>query len=282
MAKKKRATTVGKATSGKGVAPKSGFGGGGSRSSTASQPPPAGYYDPALDAALGAAHRGLQDQQADYTRDYGSSGAGGRSYDDYQLALQGLGTSRDRELADLQTNTTRENQNFQAALTELARRYGILGTSQAQADRRAGVTSQGLLAQQQAIRSANQAHDTQPIQTAHDRTLQDILTQTGRVNEDYGTQAGQLGLNYERGVTDATTALGRAGREVDQFGIDTQASRLYQATQAGYVPPGSGSGGGTAGNAGGKGKRRRARQIGRGSAGRGAQGNMMVGTGSVF
>lgn len=181
--------------------------------------PPAGYYDPALDAALSAAKRGFGDQQADYSRDFGT-GQGGRLGNDYQLGLASLTQQRDRQLADLGTQRADVNLGYQR-----------LGTSQAQGDRRAGVRSGGLLKQQLAIRAGNQQHDLAPIATAEQR-----------VGQDFTTQRDQLGLGFQRAGEDASTGLQRSGREVGQFGIDTQASRLYQATQAGYIPPGGGSG----------------------------------------
>lgn len=234
MAKKKRrAKTVGQVV---GV----GYGHGAPHPPPQSVKPPAGYYDPALDAALGAAQRGYGYQQADYARDFGSDGAGGRAFNDYQLNLGHLTQGRDNALADIGTGETRATEDHTTALANLALQYQRLGRQQSEGDRRAGVTSGGLLAQQQQIRAANKSRDQKPIDTAFNRQMADYSTGRTRVGQDFDWNSGQLGLGYQRGQEDASTALSRAGVETNQFGIDTQASRYAQATQAGYVPPGAG------------------------------------------
>lgn len=186
----------------------------GSKPAPAPKPPP-GTYDPALDAALGAAQRGYADLQADFARDFGEGGAGGRAFNDYQLQLQQIALGRTRSAED------RDN-----ALANVRLGYQRLARGQAEQARVANVTSAGILGQQREIRAANQQRDEAPIHLAFKR-----------MGEDFGTQQGQVGLGYQRAVTDAQTALERAGRETGQFGVDTAASRLHQATQTGWRPP---------------------------------------------
>jgi hypothetical protein len=67
--------------------------------------------------------------------------------------------------------------------------------------------------------------------------MADLQTNANRAAEGFNRSQAQLGLGYQRGQTDAATGLERAGREKNQFGIDTRASEFYQATQAGWAPP---------------------------------------------
>jgi hypothetical protein len=190
-------------------------GDGGKKKTQTPARPPAGTYDPAIDAAVEAAKRGYGDLQADFVRDYGDTGTGGRAANDYQTALAQIALGR-----------TRSTEDRDRALGDVRTGYQRLGRQQSEGARVAGVTSAGLLGRQRAIRAANQAHDEAPIQQAFTRQ-----------GQDFDTAQGQLGLNYQRGLTDAQTGLARAGRETNQFGIDSAQTRLYQATQSGWSPP---------------------------------------------
>lgn len=214
---------------------------------------PAGSYDPGLDSALQAAQRGLQDTTVD------TETARQRALVDYglgrdqitqgqQRSLQDLLQGRDRGVADLGTARTYEGQDYQTNIGLLTRRYGQLGNQQRQSAIQHGVIHGGTLLQAAAKRAGNQGVEQQGLDTAHTRFLagndlagqrlqQDYGTSVDRTNQDATSQLGQLGLAYQRGDNDAISALTRAGRETGQFGIDTQAQKLFQASQAGYVAP---------------------------------------------
>lgn len=215
-------------------------------------PLPSGSYDPALDAQLGAANRGLGDLQGDAAtnaqrlqNDYGlqqdqiNLGAS-RGRADYQQQL-------DRGLADYQTSFDRGSQDYQSQVGLLQRSYQQLQNRQAQDAAASGVRG-GAALQAAAKRAANMAIDRNPLDTAWQRAQQDIATGRDRLTTDVGTgmsrltqdssnQLGALGLQFQRQSTDASTALSRAEREGSQFGIDVQAQKAFQAAQSGYVAP---------------------------------------------
>jgi hypothetical protein len=234
--------------------------------------PPPGTYDPSIDAQVRASGRGLGDLQQD------TGIANQRGQDDFltgqgelQRALDrrlaDAGTERTRHhsdfeqlLGDIGTARTREGEDYGTSLANLGRRYDQLGTSQAERATAAGfVPGGGALQQALEKRMANQAIDRQPIDTSHTRAGQDFAEreanarnlenrdvadysslvgsggQDGRLQEDFQSQ---LGLGLSRGNEDRANTLARAGRENDQFGLDASAQRWFQATQAGYDPPG--------------------------------------------
>ena len=180
----------------------------------APQPPP-GLYDPALDAGQGASQRGYADFSADTSRDFGAGYSGGRTGHDYQLGLENLATQQ-----------ARSAQDHTAALAGLDRNYQLLGGRQAEGQRAAGVAGNtGLAARAAQIRAANETRDRAPIDTAFTRGT-----------EDNTRARGELGLGYTRAVEDAQTGMSRAGREATQFGVDTNISKVFQASQAGWDP----------------------------------------------
>lgn len=79
------------------------------------------------------------------------------------------------------------------------------------------------------------------LRTSLARGLQDQERNTRYRTEDLGT-------DYQYGSDDRATAQGRAGRELGIFGQDVGAQRFFQATQAGFSPPGRGEPGGQAAN----------------------------------
>jgi hypothetical protein len=192
---------------------------------------PTGSYDPGLDSALYAAQRGLQDTTAD------TALGGQRALADYGLSRDSVIQGRDRTLADLAQSSGRNTEDYNRSVAMLVRQYGQLGNTQRQSAISRGVVHGGSLLQAAAKRTANEAIDQQPLDIGQARQLQDYATQTGRVGQDANTQLGQLALAYQRGDTDAGTALLRAQREASQFGVDTQSQKLFQASQAGYVAP---------------------------------------------
>lgn len=226
--------------------------------------PPAGTYDPALDSQLAASKRGLFDLTQD------SETQGLRAQDDYglqsgQVQRQGalnfgdLTRDRDRGLADLGAARSRGLEDYQRNVAQLTRNYQRLGDSQRQQRNAANVLSGGAALQAAAKRSANEAFDREPIDTGVNRFLSDNSLQSQRVTDDYGanvarnkeqqdSQLGTLGLDFQRGATDRTTALTRAQREASAFGLDTGAQRAYQAAGTGWAPPGRGEPGGQPSN----------------------------------
>jgi hypothetical protein len=192
---------------------------------------PAGSYDPGLDAALQAAQRGYADTQADYQTQ------GQRELIDYGLGRDQLEQQRTRGLADLGTARTQAEQDYGTSTTALQRQYQQLASSQQEQQNAAGVLGGGAPAEAAGKRAENQGIAQTSLDTARQRFLDQNDLQVGRLNEDVGTGLGQLGLGYQRSSDDALSALTRAGREASQFGVDTQAQKLFQASQAGYVAP---------------------------------------------
>lgn len=214
---------------------------------------PAGMYDPSLDYQKQAATRGVQDLTAD------TALGNARLADDYTLGLGAnredtqydlgqLGTSHARTLADIATARGRANEDFTNSTNALARQYGILAGQQGEAANASGEAEGGAVLQGQQKRAANQAIDQAPITLGHNRTLADLAQSETRANEDYNTQvarenqlsgrqAGQIGLTYQRGTEDSGTTLARAKRENTFYGQGINQQKIFQATQAGWVPP---------------------------------------------
>lgn len=173
-------------------------------------PVPAGYYDPALDAAAGAAHRGYEDMQ-------------------YDATLQGTRLGTDLQLGQEQIaqGAVRTGQDIDRQQSVLNRAYSQQGNRQRQQINAAGVGAGGASLQAAAKRAQNQAFDEVPLSTATTRAGEDAIEATKR-----------LGLGYERQTQDIGIDLARAGREDTQFGVDTESEKAFSAAQAGYIPPG--------------------------------------------
>ena len=265
--------------------------------------PAYGSYDPALDQGERAANRGLIDLLADISTgneralsDYGlnrediqlqldrnlqDTGLARGDYErDYGRGITDLRTNRSRagedfqgSLGDLLKSRERGGEDYRTAMAGLDRSYERLGSSQTQAQGKAGVSSGGALAQAMAKRQANQALDREPVDTNYrrfnedsargegqlrqnfDRFNQDSALQEGRMGEDRGvamsrfdlgdTRAradtgrafGGLGLNLQRGFEDRTVQGTRAERENVFYGQDVNETRIDQAKQAGMLQP---------------------------------------------
>ena len=171
--------------------------------------PPAGYYDPALDAQLGASRRGIGDLRQD------TELANARAAQDYTFGKEGVEQQASRDLWGVGRQVDVLNRGYQ----QLARR-------QSEGNRVAGVMSPGMLAKQMRIRAANQQFDMVPL-----------TAQQAWINQDQDRAVGRLGLDYGRGVIDRGSVLDRGEREHTQFGLDVGEQMRYQATQAGWVPP---------------------------------------------
>jgi hypothetical protein len=180
--------------------------------------PPTGSYDPALDAQLGAANRGLFDQGQDT-----------------QTQRERLGTDYNLQRGDLITAEDRATQDHQRALDMLTRNYSQLANRQAQGQARAGVMGGGAVLQAAAKRAANRALEQAPIDTAYSRFTADNQSAQGRLAlqmapPDAGNPLGG------RAFQDLNTGFTRAQREGSQFGLDTAAEKAYQASGAGWEP----------------------------------------------
>lgn len=193
--------------------------------------PPPGTYDPAIDAQVGQANRGLADLLVDYTRDYGEPGTalGGRAGEDLQLGKADVERGYGRSLADLLTGRSRGAEDYGRSVQTLDRNFARLGSAQTQAARAAGVQRGGALAQALAKRAENKAIERQPLDTNFARFNQDSALAQGRLGEDRGLALGGLDRGFLRGADDANTTLARAQRENAQFGLDANAQRFYQA-----------------------------------------------------
>lgn len=213
--------------------------------------PPPGSYDPTIDVQLGQAQRGYGDLGTDYTKDWGELGTalGGRQGTDFKTARDRLGIQGGWQNSDFDQQKTRLGEDYGRSIGDLTRQYGRLGNNQRQAAAAAGVAGGGALAQALRKRTENMAYDRQPIDQAFSRGNTDIDTNRSRFNEQQGWQTTDLTNTYTRGNEDALTALGRAGRETTQFGIDASKLANYSAgvdtpaggaTLAQLLGPGSG------------------------------------------
>lgn len=187
-----------------------------------------------------------------------------RGNQDFATQLAQLQQSAQRNAQDLGTQQTRAQQDAGTQLADILRGYQRAAVTQTSNAVKGGASG-GALRQAMGARAANRAHDEAPVNTALARTLQGIATasqrnsqdlasgekqiQTGqqRLAQDYGTQKAQLERDttrgegklidqFSQGRQDANTQLTRAKRELDQFGLDTQASRIAQATPLGWRP----------------------------------------------
>lgn len=205
-------------------------------------PIPSGSYDPSLDASRNAAARGLFDTTQDTTL------AGARAGEDYGFGQADINTGYDRGIQDIGTQRTQTNEDYNRNTSLLTRSFGILGNQQAEQARKYGVTSGGIALLSAAKRAANQGIQQDALNTSHDRTLAGLDTAQTRLGEDKTTSLGRLDVGYNRGVTDRSTALSRAGREDAFFGLDTEGQKAFQAGQAGYSAPQRGEAGGMPAN----------------------------------
>lgn len=238
----------------------------------ATKPPPS-LYDPTIDINEDAAGRGFGDYSSDYVRDFGEPGTalGGRAGTDYTynrgLVTRNQGQSLadalrsntrggqdlDAQAANLATGEQRAGEDYQRATQTLGRNYTNLGSQQTDAARSKGIFAGGALAASANRRTTNQAFDQAPIDTGYARQQADFATAKQqlaqartRQSEDYGTaqerinqSAGDqnygLDTGYLRAGEDSSTALARAMRELQQYGLDSDKLRAAQARQNNWV-----------------------------------------------
>lgn len=216
--------------------------------------PPPGSYDPGLDAQQRAAQRGYGQTLEDLVTQ------GSRATTDWTLSQEDVqrqlgDVERQRgdvergygeSLSDLLKSRTQGQQDYQTNLQTLARNYQRLGNTQAQRGRQAGLYGQGFAAQAARKRTANEALERQPIDTAFNRFLegsqlseqrlgearQRSLEDVGRSAESVQRGEGQLNLGYQRGQQDIATQGQRAGTELEAYMRD-----IAEARQAQYGKP---------------------------------------------
>jgi hypothetical protein len=193
--------------------------------------PPPGQYDPALDAQGRAGDRGL----AQLLQDLGKAGT--RAESQYTIDKGQINQGADWSLADLLTGHNREGEDYGNSTRDLNTSYQRLGQSQAGHAVQAGVQGGGTFAAALAARTTNQQHDQSGLDLAHTRSGEDYNTQTGRVNTSRRQQLDDAARLYGYGVVDRADTGQRATNENTFFGQDLGDQKLYQATQAGWMPP---------------------------------------------
>lgn len=232
---------------------------------------PPGSYDPNLDAELGKSNRGLEDLLADIGGGVNGDPLGTqriRSQNDLATALGELNQQRDRttqdygtatgnvetgyqrNLSDLLKSRTQGTEDYGTNVAGLQRNFMQLGDAQGEAQRKAGaMAGSGAALQSARKRTANEAIQRAPIDTAYQRFMADSATGEGRLGQDRQSVLDQLKLSYDRGGEDLTatglklgqgasrqdqdwaTQLERAKREAEQFGTDIGNAKIAQFTQ---------------------------------------------------
>lgn len=202
--------------------------------------PPLGFYDPVLDANLGAANRGLFDTKQDVETQQG------RLTSDYATGVSSINRGADRQLADIGTQRTQGQEDYQRNVADLHTAYDRLQSTQQQRMNASGLLYGGAALQAAEKRAANQQHDQGQLDTGFQRLTSGLDTATGRVNEDRGLALGDLALKEAppdagnpfggRAFQDLATQLTRAKREGAAFGLDTSAAKAAQAAANGWQP----------------------------------------------
>jgi hypothetical protein len=213
--------------------------------------PPAGYYDPNIDAQVGATQRGLGDTMEDIgtagrrdTSDYllqsaalGRQQTRGtqdlqvqedgtvRSYDraGQDLGVREADTTRsfDRSGADLDQQQARGTEDYGRSVQALLQSYQRLQGQQSQQQRAAGLSSGSAALQAAARRKANEATDQQPLDLGQSRLLQDVGTSRSRLGEDRTSAMDAIGLDRTRLGEDRTTDLTAIGTARTRLGEDS-------------------------------------------------------------
>lgn len=215
------------------------------------EPPiPAGYYDPTLDAQRDAATRGeaYTEQDIGLAGRRGSEDLGyetGQIQTGFQRGMEDLTTGAQRTQADILTGRNIAKTDYDRNVSMLARATQQLGRRQGEQARKYGVSTGGIALLSAAKRAENQGiaqrdldtgyqRQVDSFDTAYNRTSEDFQRDTGRLGEDRTTGIGRADTLYNRGVADRGTALSRARDEDLFYGLDVDALKRYQATQAGW------------------------------------------------
>ena len=233
--------------------------------------PPQGSYDPNLDAELGKSNRGLGDLLADIGGGTGNDPLGinrVRAQGDYALGLGEIDQARTRGLEDFTTGKANYETGYNRNLSDLLkareqgtqdygtnvetlkRNYLNMGVAQGEAQRKAGaMAGSGAEAQSARKRTANEAIDKAPIDTAYQRFMDASNTTQGRLGEDRTSALAAMQRGYDRGDADLvanrgkldtaftrqdqdwTSQLERAKRENEAFGSDVLNAKVAQFLQ---------------------------------------------------
>lgn len=187
--------------------------------------PPAGTFDPGLEAQARASQRGLLDlieqshleghrqhvdvgqKRRELRRDlrYGREDIGrNRSYAEADAGYQRgqLQTNFARDIEDLSIAKQRGEDAYQRTLVDLQHRYSLAAQNQQSAAIQSGTSESGSATASDAVRAANQGHDTAEVNRQHTEGLEDLARREGRLQQDYGTSMGRLGEGLSRRLTD--------------------------------------------------------------------------------
>jgi hypothetical protein len=249
--------------------------------------PPWFSFDPEIESKRRAAQRGLEDTEENVKTKLHFG------HTDLVQALKDLKTSATRkrqdlgresqrglqklgfEEADANTRATRANQDFDSQLANIGRQFASLGQRQREGANAAGVLDSGTQAAAGAARARNQGLAEAPVNTARDRTNEDLYTALSRIggargaiSEDTARSLGRLGedLHNERHKArqqfgregfEGKRELGRARREGAVSNVELIEKEIYNARtehpavfrnwkkkNPGAVPSSNGQGGG--------------------------------------
>jgi hypothetical protein len=232
--------------------------GGAALDSTFPQPPFL-TYNPEIEAKRRAAQRGLEDTEENVKTKLHFG------HRDLLQALQNIhvGAARHRqdigresqrgqqklsfEEQDAKTRAARANQDFDSQLANIGRQFAQLGHRQSEGANAAGVNDAGTQAAASAARGRNQSLAEAPVNTARERTNEDLYTALSRIagargelEQDAGrslTRLGQdthrerrlAGRQYGREGFEGKREVGRARREQAISNIDLLTQEVYNA-----------------------------------------------------
>lgn len=190
-----------------------------------------GTYDKALDQQQRAAKRGLGQLIRDTRR------AGTYATSDYTTALGDITRQRGELGEDYRTSVDRTNEDVGLQRAGVERNYTRLANAQRQNFQAAGLAEGGAAAQAAAKRTANRAIEDAAITTAEHRTLDDLLRANTRGGQALDRGVGQLGRDYQRGVTQREqVTIPRAKNEFEAFKTDLAETRMQQMVEGGVNP----------------------------------------------
>lgn len=199
--------------------------------------------DPALGYASASANLGLGYQNQDYNTNW----SGMVTNPDGSIQRPGdlTATNPDgspqygRGLQDYFTNFDRANADYNTATGDLQHSYQTLGNNQSEAANQMGVSEGGALAQALAKRTANQAHDQSGLDTTHNRSLADLLTNTSRGATDAytGLQRAVGSNSLYQGTIQTQAGQEAAPGLVDNPNYEVVGNTIYQRNANGSVTP---------------------------------------------
>jgi hypothetical protein len=206
---------------------------------------PPGTYDIGLDAAQRAAERGYGNLLGDLKL------GRRRSATDFGLAQTDIGRQKTEFGQDIATQRGDVERQYKQTLDDLLsqrqgieRNYGRLGNQQRQAFQSAGLSEGGAGQQAAAKRATNLAIEERPLDVAKSRatearslSLNDLLRQQNRATDPttgaFARALGQVGLNYQRGGTDAARTQTQAHDELLAYRSDLGKTRMQEYLEGG-------------------------------------------------